>query len=125
MTNRIFTILVAEDEDSSRYLYQEELSEEGYKVLAVQNGLQVLGTLEDQPVDLLLTDIQMPDMNATELIPRVRAEHPSLPIIIVSAYKGLGEELQAGGHRLDGFFLKPADMGEIKKRIREVLQKQV
>ena len=69
MEPRTFTILLAEDEAASRLLYFEELSEQGYRVLTAENGLQALGVLEDEKVDLLLTDIKMPDMHGLEMIP--------------------------------------------------------
>ena len=122
MENKIFTILVAEDEEASRFLYFEELSEEGYRVLQAGNGLQVLGTLEDEKVDLLMTDIKMPDMHAEEMIPRVREDFPDLPIIVVSAFKGMEQAFAQKGFGLSGFFSKPVDMEKLKKKIRGVLE---
>ena len=122
MEKKIFTILVAEDEESSMFLYFEELSEEGYRVLQAGNGLQVLGILEDKKVDLLMTDIKMPDMHAEEMIPRVREEFPDLPIIVVSAFKGMEQAFAQKGFRLSGFFSKPVNMANLKKKIREVLE---
>jgi DNA-binding response OmpR family regulator len=117
-----FTILVAEDEKASLFLYLEELSEEGYQVLTAENGLQVLGTLEDKKVDLLMTDVKMPDMNAFELVPRVRAEFPNLPIIVVSAFKGLENDFHLQGFNIAAFFAKPVDMADLKAKIREILE---
>ena len=121
MENRPFTVLVAEDEEASRLLYFDELTEEGYRVLTAENGLQVLGTLEDEPVDLLLTDIKMPDMHAVEMIPKVREEHPDLPILVASAFKGMEDDFVLKGSNISGFFTKPVSMDALKKRIREIL----
>ena len=118
-----YTILVAEDEKASLFLYLEELSEEGYRVLTAENGLQVLGTLEDHKVDLLMTDVKMPDMNAFELVPQVRAEFPNLPIIVVSAFKGLEDDFHLKGSNIAAFFSKPVEMGLLKANIREILEK--
>ena len=121
MDAKQYTILLAEDEESSRFLYYEELSEEGYRVLTAENGFHVLGTLEDQKVDLLMTDVKMPDMHALEMIPRVREEHPDLPIIVVSAFRGLENEFGITGFNIESFFVKPVDMNAVKEKIREVL----
>ncbi len=121
MEKRPFTLLVAEDEEASRLLYFDELTEEGYRVLTAENGLQVLGTLEDEPVDLLLTDIKMPDMHAVEMIPKVRAEHPDLPILVASAFKGMEDDFVLRESNISGFFTKPVDMEALKKRIKEIL----
>jgi DNA-binding response OmpR family regulator len=120
-----FTILVAEDEKASLFLYLEELSDEGYRVLTAENGLQVLGTLEDQKVDLLMTDVKMPDMHAFEMVPLVRAQFPDLPIIVVSAFKGLEDDFHLMGFHIADFFSKPVDMVSLKERIWTILENRV
>ena len=122
MKERIFTILLAEDEEASRFLYEEELLEAGYRVLTANNGLQVLGTLEDVDVDLLMTDIKMPDMHALEMIPRVRVEHPDLPIVVVSAFKGMENDFNLQESHISAFMPKPVNMEALKKKIREILE---
>ena len=122
MDKKEFTILLAEDEESARFLYVEELEEAGYHVLTAENGLQVLGTLEDCPVDLLMTDIKMPDMHALEMIPRVRAEHPELPIIVASAFKGMEEDYSLKSFNIAAFFPKPVNLEALKKKIQEIAE---
>jgi DNA-binding response OmpR family regulator len=119
-----YTLLVAEDEKASLFLYLEELSEEGYRVLTAENGLQVLGLLEDKKVDLLMTDVKMPDMHAFEMVPKVRADFPGLPIIVVSAFKGMEEDFHLKGYNIAAFFTKPVEMALLKKKIREILEER-
>ncbi len=116
-----FTILIAEDEKASSFLYTEELSEAGYRVITAENGFQVLGSLEDEQVDLLMTDIKMPDMDAVEMIPQVREQHPNLPIVVISAFKSMEAEINAMNFKINGFFTKPVNMDELKKKIAEIL----
>jgi DNA-binding NtrC family response regulator len=125
MKNENFTILVAEDEEASRLLYFEELSDEGYRVITAENGLQVLGTLEDEKVDLLMTDVKMPDMHALEMIPRVREEHPALPILVASAFKAMEEDFTLKEFNISGFFAKPVNMEGLKKKIRQILAEKL
>src|ERR1039457_6940207 len=125
MKNEIFTILIAEDEEASRLLYFEELSDEGYRVITAENGFQVLGTLEDEKVDLLMTDIKMPDMHAMEMIPKVREEHPILPILVASAFKGMEDDFTLKGFNISGFFAKPVDMEGLKRKIHEILAEKL
>jgi DNA-binding NtrC family response regulator len=122
MDPKDYTLLVAEDEESARFLYFEELSDEGYRVLTAGNGLQVLGTLEDEKVDLLVTDVKMPDMHALEMVPRVREEFKDLPIIVVTAFRGMEEGFQVKGSNITAFFMKPVNMALLKEKIREVLE---
>ena len=121
MKNETFTILLAEDEAASRFLYTEELSEAGYRVLTAENGLQALGILEDEKVDLLMTDIKMPDMHAMEMIPLVRADHPHLPILVASAFKGMEDDFNLKGFQISGFFAKPVNMDALKLKIQQLL----
>ena len=121
MENRVFTLLIAEDEEVAQLLYQDEFTEEGYRVLSAANGLQVLGTLEDEKVDFLVTDIKMPDMHGLELIPRVREENPNLPIIVVSAFKNMENDFTLKTCKISAFFSKPVRMEELKAKIREIL----
>ncbi len=121
MTKEIYTILLAEDEEASRFLYSEELTEAGYRVLTAANGLQALGLLEDEHVDLLMTDIKMPDMHAMEMIPLVRADHPDLPILVASAFKGMEDDFNLKGFNISGFFAKPVNMELLKNRIKIIL----
>jgi CheY-like chemotaxis protein len=121
MPNEPLTILIAEDEKASVFLYTEELTEAGYRTVTAENGYQALGMLEDEPVALLLTDIKMPDMDAFELIPQVRAQFPDLPIIVVSAFKNKKEEMNAMNFKISGFFTKPVDMDALKRKIAEIL----
>ncbi len=120
-----FTILLAEDEEASRLLYTEELEEAGFNVLTAANGLQALGILEDVKVDLLMTDIKMPDMHALELIPRVRAEHPDLPILVASAFKGMEDDFALKGCRIQGFFTKPVNLDALKAEMIKILESRV
>jgi DNA-binding response OmpR family regulator len=122
MESKQFTILVAEDEPNARFLYEEELREAGFEVLTAANGLQALGILEDQHVDLLLTDVKMPDMHALEMIPLVRADHPTLPILVASAFKGMEDDFTLKSFNISGFFPKPVNMGSLKERIQVILK---
>ena len=125
MDPKDYTILVAEDEEASRFLYEEELKDEGYKIITAENGLQVLGFLEDTPVDILMTDVKMPDMHALDMIPRVRVDHAELPIIVISAFKGMESDFTLLGAGISGFFAKPVNMTMLKEKIRDILKDRI
>jgi len=122
MEKNPYTILVAEDEPNSRLLYQETLTEAGYRVLSAKNGLEVLAELRDEAVDLLITDLKMPDMSALDMLPQVRKDHPRLPIIVVSAYyRDLQEDFNSKGNEVQAFFNKPVGMAQILRKVAELL----
>lgn len=82
------TVLVVDDEDLLLTVAHTILTDHGYRVLTANSGLQALDILtrRDPPVDLLITDLIMPNMSGRELVERVRDEHPELPILRTSGY---------------------------------------
>ena len=81
-------LLVVEDDDIVRMLTVEVLDELGYTVLEAENATKALALLEnpEQSLDLLLTDVGLPDMTGQELAGRARALRPLLPILFASGY---------------------------------------
>ena len=78
------TILLIDDEESVRMVFQVGLERAGYRVLTTENGKQGLRLFEHQAVDLILVDIFMPEMDGLELIPLLRKTRPANKIIAIS-----------------------------------------
>lgn len=114
------TILVAEDDQNIQLLYHDSLEEEGFQVVKVGNGMEVLFYLEHDMVDLIITDTKMPIMDGLRMIKEVQQKYPGLPIVVVSGnYRK--EDFDALGIHVQAIYSKPADLKEIKKRICEIL----
>ena len=77
-------ILLIDDEDQVRMLFQIALEGAGYRVLAAESGPHGLRLLQHQEVDLILVDIFTPETNGLDLIPRLRATRPTSKIIAMS-----------------------------------------
>ena len=84
MRKRMTTILLIDDEEPVRMLFQMALAQAGYHVLTAESGSHGLRLLQHQEVDLALVDIFMPEMDGLELIQRLRATRPSSKIIAMS-----------------------------------------
>ncbi len=82
------TILLVEDFDQLRQLSSRFLSSSGYRVLEARNGLEALACFDANPagIDLLVTDLRMPQMNGVELIAQIRCQRPGLPVLMLSGY---------------------------------------
>lgn len=89
------TILVIDDEESVRTLWQVALERAGHHVLIAGNGKQGLRLLEHQAVDLIFVDIFMPEMDGLELITLLRKTRPAIKMIAVSGGSGLRDYLEA------------------------------
>jgi DNA-binding response OmpR family regulator len=82
----LHTILVAEDEEDIRAIIVNVLTQPGYQVLEAADGAEALRLMEDAAVDLLITDVVMPDMNGFELAQEARVLHPGIILIYMSGF---------------------------------------
>lgn len=113
------TILVVDDEEDIRLLYEEELADEGYRVITANDGLEALEQIKTQNPDLVTLDLKMPRMDGVEFLRKVRETHRTLPIIISTAY---GEYKQDFSVWLsDAYITKSSDLTELKSKIKELL----
>ncbi len=118
------TILLVEDDEQVRRLVAQSLRKQGYTVLPATDGLNALEVLADGDarIDLLLTDVMMPNLSGAELARRIGARFPSVKVLFMSGYTddavlrhGLIEERVA-------FIQKPYTPSQLARKIREVLR---
>ncbi|MEP7381268.1 MAG: PAS domain S-box protein [Gemmatimonadota bacterium] len=117
------TILVAEDEELVRAMARRTLERAGYRVLEASNGVEALAaaaTLGEE-LDLLLTDIVMPEMGGRELAATLRRERPSLRILFMSGYTQERESHLSAGEGISHFLHKPFTLHELRERVRLLL----
>ena len=117
------TILLVEDEEFVRKLAQTILKQSGYTVMTAQNGTEALLVLKSHhgSVDMMLTDVIMPDMNGKELFTRASKEYPGLKILYMSGYTD--DVITQHGVLEEGtaFIQKPFTVQVLIAKIREVL----
>jgi len=113
-------ILVVDDEESIRFLYKEELEEEGYIVECAGNGAEALEKLFVFRPDLISLDIKMPGMDGLEALKRIRQTERQLPIILCSAYGEYKQDLTTWAS--DAYVVKCADLTAFKSTIRRLLE---
>ena len=112
-------ILIVDDEESIRFLYKEELEEEGYIVECAKNGEEALEKLAAFQPDLISLDIKMPVMDGIEALKRIREKERRLPIILCSAYGEYKQDLTTWAS--DAYVVKCADLTNFKSIIRKLL----
>jgi CheY-like chemotaxis protein len=80
-------VLVVDDEDTIRRAARRILETSGYKILEAENGARAVDLLsDDSPVDLLMADLQMPELTGEEMARQLRARRPELKVLYVSGY---------------------------------------
>lgn len=117
--SRPATILVVDDEDHIRRLYEKELTEEGYQVKTATRGEEALKIAESQPPDVVILDIKLEDQNGLEILGALRKLNPNLPIILNSAYSIYKSDFQSW--LADAYLVKSPNLEELKSKIRELI----
>ena len=112
------TILVVDDEELLLTMGREILSSFGFRVLTANTGPKALETLATAapPVDLVITDLVMPQMSGRELMGQIQRRHPNLPVICTSGYAGSSHAAEE-----EVFLEKPFTTQELLARVRQVL----
>jgi len=114
-------ILLVEDEENLKLLYEEELKAEGYEVLTAGNGKEALRQLEEVKPDLIILDIVMPVMDGMEALGQIMGRKRNVPIIIHTSYPGYREDFMSWA--ADAYVAKSSDLRELKDTIRNLLKK--
>lgn len=117
-----FTILFAENEPSILSLYQKTFAAEGYRILTSTNAAEAMVELGDEKVDLLVTDLVMPEANTFELFDLLKEKFSALPVIIVSGkYKDHPQDFTNKGYKISAFLSKPVKLTVLKAKVAEIL----
>ncbi len=119
------TILFVDDEENILRSLRRLFHREGYKVLLAPSGKKGLELLQKNDVDLVVSDVRMPEMNGVEFLNRVRKRHPEIACMVLSGYA----EKEAVSRifseiNIQEMVAKPWDDTELKQTIRDLLTKQ-
>lgn len=115
-------LLVVDDESSIRLSLHRFFTRQGYRVSTARNGCEALAVLDDRgTVDLVITDLVMPDFDGRELILQIRREHPVIPVIVISGYPAaLLPEPGPDGTPV-AFLAKPFSLDALAEEVRRLL----
>jgi two-component system response regulator (stage 0 sporulation protein F) len=113
-------ILVADDEMSIRLLYSEELKEEGYEVYLAANGREALEIVEKVPLDLVILDIKMPEMDGIEALRQIKERQPDLPVLLSTAYGEYRQDFATWAS--DEYLVKSSDLEDLKAAVKRYLK---
>ncbi len=118
-------MLVADDDEDTRVLLMEILEEEGYEVIGASTGREAANILENltratwslDAIDLILTDVRMPEMNGEELLTLLRTAKWPVPVVMMTAY--VDDALRARAHAFGTPLLeKPFSLDSMKRAVR-------
>ena len=101
------TVLIVDDEKNYPPILSAILEEEGYETLTANNGITALEIVQNSDIDLVLTDMKMPLMDGIELLERVKAIDPDLPVIMMTAHGTVEKAVEAMQKGAYNYILKP------------------
>ena len=115
-------VLCVDDDLSLLRLYQEELTEEGYRVILAKDGKEALIKFEKENPQVVVMDIRMPVMDGIETLTAMLGKDRQIPVILNTAYPQYRENFMTWG--AEAYVIKSSDLTELKQKIREVLDKR-
>jgi two-component system, OmpR family, KDP operon response regulator KdpE len=116
------TILVVDDEPQIRRVLRATLSSNGYDVMEAKSGQEAIEMVLRERPDLILLDVNMPDMSGLEVCSKIRMSYEG-PIIIVTVRNSEDDKIVALDSGADDYVVKPFAMGELLARIRAALRR--
>ncbi len=108
-------LLLVDDEESIRILYSEEFKDDGYDVMTAENGHDALEIFNEKRPDLVILDIQMPDMDGIDVLRKMKMQDSTVPVILSTAYQDYKQEL--GTWASDEYIVKSANLGDLKAAV--------
>lgn len=119
----MFSILVCEDDFAIKTMISTKLKQENYSVHTAQNGQEALNLMEKQQIDLVISDIMMPEMDGYEFVQTLRETKHTLPILMITAKSQL-ESLEAAFKLgVDDYMVKPLRLEELVLRVKALLRR--
>jgi two-component system response regulator PilR (NtrC family) len=115
-------ILVVDDERSMRELLAIVLKREGYDVLLAENGRTAIGLLEKETVDVLISDIKMPDLSGVDVLREAKRIDPDILGIMITAFASTDTAVEAMRLGACDYLSKPFDVDLLKMKVREKIE---
>lgn len=116
-------ILIVEDNDTSRYYYETALGQCNATSFWAKNGAEAVSVFESEPdIELVLMDLNMPEMDGFEATRLIKIMNPTIPIIVQSAFILSGEESRSYEAGCDDFIAKPVRLRTLMNAIQKHLK---
>ncbi|MEI6306727.1 MAG: response regulator [Deltaproteobacteria bacterium] len=122
MEAKLRRILVVDDEENARVSLAKILTREGYEVASAGNGYEALNYLRNREVDLIITDINMPEMNGISFLRELNHSHPSSNVIMITAHGEVETYIEALNLGAFEYINKPLKVEELKKIIAKIFK---
>ena len=119
----MFRILIVEDDPDLGRLFVKVLERAGYSPLLTPTGEEALAALEEDKIDLMLTDVMMPGMDGFTLTREARELIPGLPVMVITARSSFLDKQTGFASGADDYMVKPVDVNEMVLRVGALLRR--
>ena len=119
----MFSILVVEDDKTFRQIMCAALTKNGYKATGAEDGEIALDVLDREHIDLIISDIMMPNMDGYELTQELRDAGYNMPILLVTAKERFEDKQKGFDAGIDDYMVKPIDLNEMLLRVAALLRR--
>ena len=119
----MYKILIADDDNAIRLLYQEELEDEGYSVTTVNDSKNLTDIINHRQPDLILLDVRLGENNGFDTLQWIRTRCCDVPVILCSAYPSCPYDIKSIG--ADYYVTKSVDLSELKLTIKKAFQRMM
>ena len=119
----MITILVVEDDTKLNFIVSKKLGEEGFEVKRAENPIQAFDIMEKTKVDMIVSDIMMPQMDGYEFAREVRSFDDKMPILFMTAKDDIASKKKGYDIGIDDYMVKPIDLVELVMRVEALLRR--
>lgn len=120
MAEQMKRILVVDDEENARIALSKILMREGYEVASACNGYEALNYLRGKEVELVITDINMPEMDGMTFLRELNRSHPSSDVIMITAYGEVESYIEAMNLGAFEYINKPVKLEDLNRIINKI-----
>ena len=118
------SILVVDDELLIRDLLYDFFTGQGWNISVAENGDKALDVIAHKSVDLVLTDIKMPEMDGLALTEELKRAHPEIPVVLMTGFPSVDSAVTALRHRVVDYVIKPCNINQLYKTIDAALKER-
>lgn len=114
-------ILIVDDNPNMSVLLSDILEIFDFQGIHASDGSDALDQLRQGRYDMVFTDLRMPNMDGHDLLKAIKAEHPSMPVVVVTGYSGADTRDEVLSEKADGFLSKPFKVNDIQSLLTSLL----
>ncbi len=115
-------VLIIDDDGDMRSLLRDFFSNQGFSVEAFGSASEALKLLEHSPVDVVISDIHMPEMDGLELTAQIQSLHPEIPVVLITAFGSIETAIEAMRRGAFHYIVKPFKLAEISVNVDRALE---